>query len=137
MFRQQCPHLQTKLVIPPVRPELVSRSHLIARLNAGLGQSSPAFGRKLTLTSAPAGCGKTTLVGERGHKVASHREVPLHLVWLALVKGDNDPARFLAYVIAAEPSTELSGVETNTPSLSYCECKMLSVSGLAGRSRFP
>ena len=51
------PLLQTKLYIPPVRPELVSRSRLIERLNAGLH-------RRLTLISAPAGFGKTTLVSE-------------------------------------------------------------------------
>ena len=49
------PLLRTKLYIPPPRPELVSRPRLIERLNAGLH-------RKLTLVSAPAGFGKTTLV---------------------------------------------------------------------------
>ena len=43
------PLLATKLYIPPVRPELVSRPRLIERLNAGLDH-------KLTLISAPAGC---------------------------------------------------------------------------------
>jgi LuxR family maltose regulon positive regulatory protein len=51
------PLLTTKLYIPPVRPELVSRPRLIERLNAGLD-------RKLTLVSAPAGLGKTTLLSE-------------------------------------------------------------------------
>jgi LuxR family maltose regulon positive regulatory protein len=51
--------LQTKLFIPPVRPNLVSRSGLIDQLNQGLQQSC-----KLTLISAPAGFGKTTLVAE-------------------------------------------------------------------------
>jgi LuxR family maltose regulon positive regulatory protein len=46
------PLLTTKLYIPPVRSELVSRPRLIERLNAGLH-------RKLTLTSAPAGFAKT------------------------------------------------------------------------------
>ena len=54
---QQYPLLQTKLYIPPIRPELVSRPRLIERLNEGLD-------RKLTLISAPAGFGKTTLVSE-------------------------------------------------------------------------
>ena len=53
------PILQTKLYVPPFRPELVSRPRLIERLNAGL-----SAGRKLTLVSAPAGFGKTTLVSE-------------------------------------------------------------------------
>ncbi len=54
---QPYPILQTKLHIPPIRPELVSRPRLIERLKAGLN-------RKLTLISAPAGFGKTTLVSE-------------------------------------------------------------------------
>jgi LuxR family maltose regulon positive regulatory protein len=53
----ETPLLRTKLYIPPVQPELVPRPCLIERLNAGLH-------RKLTLVSAPAGFGKTTLVSE-------------------------------------------------------------------------
>jgi LuxR family maltose regulon positive regulatory protein len=49
--------LQTKLFIPPIRPELVPRPRLIERLKEGLH-------RKLTLISAPAGFGKTMLVSE-------------------------------------------------------------------------
>jgi len=82
------PILQTKLYIPPLRPELVSRPRLIERLNAGLH-------RKLTLVSAPAGFGKTTLVSEW----VAGCERPA--AWLSLDGGDNDPARFLAYLIAA------------------------------------
>ncbi|SRR5258707_4449209 len=51
------PILTTKLSIPPLRPHIVSRSRLIERLNEGLH-------RKLTLVSAPAGFGKTTLYEE-------------------------------------------------------------------------
>ena len=67
---QQVPLLQTKLYIPPIRPELVSRPRLIERLNAGLSKrggfprTRDAFSRALTLISAPAGFGKTTLVSE-------------------------------------------------------------------------
>jgi len=56
------PLLTTKLYIPPVRPELLSRPRLIERLNAGLLHK-----RKLTLISAPAGFGKTTLLSEWIH----------------------------------------------------------------------
>ncbi|MCP4360415.1 MAG: hypothetical protein GY796_20595, partial [Chloroflexi bacterium] len=48
--------LQTKLYVPRLRPSLVPRHHLIKKLNRGLQQ-----GCKLTLVSAPAGFGKTTL----------------------------------------------------------------------------
>jgi LuxR family maltose regulon positive regulatory protein len=53
------PLLKTKLYIPPPRPELVPRPRLTKRLNAGLRS-----GRKLTLISALAGFGKTTLLSE-------------------------------------------------------------------------
>jgi LuxR family maltose regulon positive regulatory protein len=58
--------LQTKLNIPPLRPTLVERPHLIEKLNEGLfaesgTDESQLFNRKLTLISAPAGFGKTTL----------------------------------------------------------------------------
>ena len=51
--------LRTKLFVPPVRPNLVPRPQLIERLNQGL-----ELGHKLSLVSAPAGFGKTTLVSE-------------------------------------------------------------------------
>ena len=49
--------LTTKLYIPPPRPNLVSRPRLVERLDEGL-----RLGHKLTLISAPAGSGKTTLM---------------------------------------------------------------------------
>ncbi len=82
------PILATKLYIPPPRPKLIPRLHLINQLNDGLS-------RKLTLISAPAGFGKTTLVSEW---VASY-ERPV--AWLSLDEGDNDLPRFLTYLIAA------------------------------------
>jgi hypothetical protein len=87
------PLLKTKLYIPPIRPGLVPRPRLTERLNVGLN-------RKLTLISAPAGFGKTTLVSEG---VASC-ERPA--AWLSLDEGDNDPVRFLAYLIAALQTVE-------------------------------
>jgi LuxR family maltose regulon positive regulatory protein len=90
---QQYPILQTKLYIPPIRPELVSRSRLIERLNAGLHH-------KLTLVSAPAGFGKTTLVSEWVAD-CERLEPKVHAAWLSLDNADNDPTRFLAYLVAA------------------------------------
>ena len=80
--------LSTKLFTPPVRNNLVPRPRLIERLNEGLE-------RKLTLISAPAGFGKTTLVSEW---IASC-ERPV--AWLSLDEGDNDPARFISYLVKA------------------------------------
>jgi len=61
----ETPLLQTKLYVPPIRPELVSRPRLIEQLHEG-----PRSGRKLTLISAPAGFGKTTLIAEWGTEFA-------------------------------------------------------------------
>ena len=80
--------LATKLYIPPPRAKIILRSRLIERLNEGLQ-------RKLTLISASAGFGKTTLVSEW---IASC-ERPV--AWLSLDEGDNDPTRFLTYFVTA------------------------------------
>src|SRR5216683_1114008 len=83
--------LTTKLYIPPAHAKLVSRSQLIERLNAGMDG-------KLTLISAPAGFGKTTLLSEWQ---ASARRNALAVAWVSLDEGDNDPALFWSYFIAA------------------------------------
>jgi LuxR family transcriptional regulator, maltose regulon positive regulatory protein len=57
------------------------------------------LGRKLTLISAPAGFGKTTLISEWVAECKTQREP--EVAWLSLDEGDNDPARFLAYLVAA------------------------------------
>ena len=88
------PILATKLYIPPPRQKVVLRPHLLDRLNEGLRQN-PGSGRKLTLISAPAGFGKTTLVSEW---VAGFER---RAAWLSLDEGDNDPTRFLAYLVTA------------------------------------
>jgi len=80
--------LTTKLYVPPLRENVVLRPYLIKRLNEGLR-------RKLTLVSAPAGFGKTTLLS----KWVSGCDHPA--VWLSLDEGDNDPARFWSHFIAA------------------------------------
>ena len=82
------PILATKLHIPPPRPKIVLRPRLTERLNQGLH-------RKLTLISASAGFGKTTLVSEW----VAVCERPI--AWLSLDEGDSDPTRFLAYLVAA------------------------------------
>lgn len=82
------PLLTTKLSVPQPRPIRVERNRLVDRLNSGLAG-------KVTLISAPAGFGKTTLVAEW----LSAQERPV--AWLSLDETDNDPARFLAYLLAA------------------------------------
>ena len=82
------PLLLTKLYIPPTRPELVTRSRLIERLNEGQHC-------KLTLISAPAGFGKTTLVSEWA--AGCDRKV----AWLSLDEGDSDINHFMAYLVSS------------------------------------
>ena len=82
------PILATKLYKPPPRANLVLRPRLIARLN-------DALRGKLTLISAPAGFGKTTLMSEWLASCDSPA------AWLSLDDGDNDLTRFLTYLVAA------------------------------------
>lgn len=94
------PLLATKLFLPSPTPDLVSRPLLDQRLEAGLG-------RRLTLISAPAGFGKTTLVSGwlrralaatgGDHGVADG----LKAAWLSLEESDDTPAGFWTYLISA------------------------------------
>ena len=84
------PLLTTKLYVPPQRATLVPRPRLLARL----GEALPAR-HFLTLVSAKAGSGKTTMVSEWLHQ----QERPV--AWLSLDTNDNDPRRFFAYILAA------------------------------------
>jgi LuxR family maltose regulon positive regulatory protein len=97
------PLLATKLYIPSPRlvQRLVPRLRLTRRLDEGLH-----LGHTLTLVSAPAGFGKTTLVSEWVHRVK------LPVAWLSLDEGDNDTTRFLAYIVAALQTVETGLGET-------------------------
>ncbi len=80
--------LASKLLAPLPRPHLVHRPRLIQRLQQGLNQN-------LILLSAPAGFGKSTLLADW---LASYA---IPAAWLSLEPRDNDPLRFLAYLLAA------------------------------------
>jgi len=80
--------LRTKLFVPPVRPDRVTRTRLLELMDSGLDKA-------LILVSAPAGYGKTTLVS------SWLVDVRLASTWLSLDEGDNDPLRFLQYLLAA------------------------------------
>jgi len=82
------PILTTKLYIPRPQPGAVVRPRLLDHLDGGL------YG-KLTLVSAPAGFGKTTLV------TAWVASLKRPVAWVSLDASDSDPGRFLAYVVAA------------------------------------
>jgi len=85
------PLLGTKLHIPRLRPSLVARPRLSARLS-GVAEST------LTLVSAPAGFGKTTLLTE--WLAADPGDGP-SAAWLSLDRRDDDPVVFWAYLVAA------------------------------------
>jgi len=83
--------VSTKLQPSQARPKLVARSRLTAKL-----EREPS--RKLTLISAPAGFGKTTLLVEWLRERAGGEG---WVAWLSLDEGDNDPVRFMSYLVVA------------------------------------
>nr|BBH85568.1 helix-turn-helix transcriptional regulator [Thermosporothrix sp. COM3] len=87
--QEHIPLLEAKLHFPRLALALVSRPRLLALLDQG--RTSP-----LTLLSAPAGTGKTTLV----RQWIEDRHIP-NIAWISLDAGDNDPARFWRYLITA------------------------------------
>ena len=87
--------LSTKLHRPPLRADALLRTRLVQRLEDGARE-----GRTLTLISAPAGFGKTTLIS--AWLPHSRRRA----AWLSLDQSDNDPIRFWRYVIAALQTLE-------------------------------
>lgn len=99
------PLLRTKLHLPVLKPGHIARPHLCDRLNAALLC-------RLTLISAPAGYGKTTLLAQWA---ANHAD-SARLAWLSLDEADNDPARFLAYLVAALQGTARRIAEDVLPS---------------------
>lgn len=101
--------LATKFYVPPIRVKHVPRERLTERLTTNLQ-------RKLTLISAPAGFGKTTLVSEwiallQAQTTIQHQN-KTKLAWLSLDESDNDLIRFLTYLVGA-----LKRIDTPNPSL--------------------
>src|ERR1043165_3756701 len=87
------PILATKLFVPPPREQLVARSRLRDRLAA-------ARGGRVTLIAAGAGWGKSTLLADWA--IAATGRV----AWLSLDSNDDEPRRFLHYVVAALRSAQ-------------------------------
>jgi LuxR family transcriptional regulator, maltose regulon positive regulatory protein len=89
LLLEQSKHLlRTKFYVPHIRSKQIARPRLTDLIHGGLD-------RALILVSAPAGYGKTTLISSwlKGTKIPS--------AWLSLDGGDNDPIRFLQYLLAA------------------------------------
>ncbi|MFB8146710.1 LuxR C-terminal-related transcriptional regulator [Microbacterium sp. NPDC056003] len=88
------PILETKLFRPKTRRQTVARPRLLTTLDRGIEG-------RLTLVSAPAGFGKSTLLGAWIADVAAREDGDHAVAWLSLDSSDNDPASFWTYVIAA------------------------------------
>ncbi|MCU0485406.1 MAG: LuxR C-terminal-related transcriptional regulator [Anaerolineales bacterium] len=82
--------LSTKIHIPPLHGNMVNRENLVGRLNEGIARDC-----RLTLISAPAGYGKSTLLSEW----QSQANFPV--AWLSLEREENTPERFWSYLVAA------------------------------------
>ncbi|HSB66253.1 MAG TPA: LuxR C-terminal-related transcriptional regulator [Anaerolineales bacterium] len=91
--------LRSKIGIPLLRKPAVTRASLVNNTRTGLEEEGH-FLRKLTLISAPAGYGKTTLA------VEWLNELSYPVAWLSLDETDNDPARFLGYLVSAIQSAQ-------------------------------
>jgi LuxR family transcriptional regulator, maltose regulon positive regulatory protein len=95
------PVLATKLFAPARRPQLVARPRIAERLGTTLDA-----GHRLTLVSAPAGFGKTTMLSVWLTDL-DQRERQTRVGWLSLDDGDNDLTRFMVHLVAALQSAEL------------------------------
>lgn len=87
--------IATKFCCPPPRANLVPRPRLLERLDSDFNRAD-GFPRKLTLVSAPAGYGKTSLIVEWMDQKESEKGA-----WFLLDESDNDPRRFTACLIEA------------------------------------
>ena len=83
--------LETKLYAPKPQARLVARPQLTDRLDRGAAS-------KLTLISAPAGFGKTTLLAEW---LASSGSAERSFGWLSLDEADDEPTTFWMYLVSS------------------------------------
>lgn len=90
------PLLTTKLSIPPLHRGVVHRPRLIEQLDKAWQP-----GHRLTLVSAPAGFGKTTLIAAWLGHLQTTQDTARAVTWISLEEGDGDPTRFLTYLVAA------------------------------------
>ena len=95
------PVLATKLFVPARRPQVVARPRIAERLATTLHS-----GHRLTLVSAPAGFGKTTLLSDWLAEL-DQRQRDTRVGWLSLDENDNNLTRFVAHLVAALRTAEL------------------------------
>ena len=110
--------LLTKLHIPPTGNNIVHRSELYEKLDIGLN-------RKLILVSAPAGFGKSTLLGDW----INQRKIST--AWFSIDNGDNDPVEFLSYIISGIQNIDKEFGQSALNLLKLpVEPNLISISGL-------
>ena len=136
--------LTTKFTLPTPRPNLVNRGRLIEQLNKDFYREE-SFLRKLTLVSAPAGYGKTTLIAdwlsqiqgkqdqqtqnfpqEKGHRGLEVVQL-IQIAWLSLDEGENDPIRFFLYLVSC-----LAKVDATLPLIDDTRLQPGQASSLSG-----
>jgi LuxR family maltose regulon positive regulatory protein len=112
--------LATKLKTPILRSMLVRRERLTKLLRKGMQL-------KLTVIIAPAGYGKTTLLGEWLSTVSNSR---WPVCWVSLDTHDNDPLQFWSYIVASlrtiQPSLQFNIHEALMPGGDYGDCTRLN-----------
>src|SRR5690349_5710106 len=111
---QSAGFLLTKLIFPSLPSSVLPRGPLLDRLDLILEH-------KLTLLSAPAGFGKTTLM----RSWVAHQQEQSAFTWLALDAGDNDPVRFWRYVTVACQRFEVAS-DSSAPLLGSSTLEFLS-----------
>jgi LuxR family maltose regulon positive regulatory protein len=104
MAERTAPLLETKYHAPKRRSNVVGRPRLDERM---AGPDAPA----LTLVSAPAGFGKTTVITEWLDQARATGRI---IAWLSLDRRDNDPTVFWSYVIASLTATGAIGADATT-----------------------
>jgi LuxR family maltose regulon positive regulatory protein len=111
------PLLMLKFHVPPLKSNLIKRPRLYKLLNE-------TFEKKLTIVSAPAGFGKSSLLGDW------LRDLPCRYAWLSLDQDDNDYARFLKYFVAALQQLD-SAIDNTVLDLLYSPQPMIQNAALA------
>ncbi|MEC5180541.1 LuxR C-terminal-related transcriptional regulator [Arthrobacter sp. CG_A4] len=123
------PIVATKLFVPSPRAQAVPRLRLVEQLDEGV-----RAGRKLTLISAPAGFGKTTLVSEWIAETR-RRKPEARVAWLSLDERDNFPVSFLSYLTAAFHQADPDIDSTGHNSQLSVDATMTSLVNEVARSR--
>jgi len=121
------PILAAKFHIPALHTDLVSRPRLIRKLSEGL--TGP-----LTLISAPAGFGKTTLITE-WHCSSAGQDFPL--TWLSLEAEDNDPIRFMTGFVSALQMLRPGHLNEVEPLLQSSQAKVIAATLIPCLNRIP